>query len=162
MVDPVTLSGIFSIGKSLIEKIWPDPAKQSEALFKLQELEQKGDIAQMQAYVQVLTGQLQINLKEAEHSSLWVAGWRPAVGWVCALSLALAYVPKSLAITGMWIYQNIAIIRATADMSNFEMLVFPDLGITELIGLLMSMLGIGVMRSIDKFNKVDTKLIGDK
>lgn len=162
MVDPITISSLFSVGQSLIERIWPDPTKQAEELRKLHELEQKGDLAEMQMHVNLLLGQIEINKAEAQHKSIFVAGWRPMVGWTGAIALALAYIPKSLAITGMWIYQNIVVIQATAseDMADFRMIEFPDLGITEIIGLLGSMLGIGIMRSVDKFNGVDTKSTG--
>jgi hypothetical protein len=155
--DPI--SAAFDVGHSIIKRIWPDPADQARELFKLTELKQAGDLEKLQAHVQLMTGQMAINAKEAEHKSIFVAGWRPAVGWTGAISLALAYIPKSLAITGMWIYQNLAVIQATEDMSKFQMLVFPDLGTGEILGLLASMLGIGAMRSYDKKQGTETNSI---
>ena len=32
-------------------------------------------------------GQLEVNKTEAAHKSLFVAGWRPAIGWICGLAL---------------------------------------------------------------------------
>lgn len=157
MADPITVSTVVGVGKALIERIWPDPSEQAEQLHRLAELEQKGDLAELNAYVQLLNGQLSVNLKEAEHPSLWVSGWRPAVGWTACAALFCAYVPKAIVITSVWTYQVVAMISDTPNMTAFVLPDFPDLGIGDLIGLLGSMLGIGIMRSIDKFNRVDTK-----
>ena len=89
-MDINPLSALFDIGKIAIEKIWPDPAKQAEQLFKLEELKQKGDLAELNAHVQSLTGQLEINKTEAAHASIFVAGWRPFVGWCCGFALLYA------------------------------------------------------------------------
>lgn len=157
MTDPLTISTIAGIGKSIIERIWPDPTAQAEAQLKLAELEQKGDLAELNAYVRQLEGQLKINLEEAKNPNLFVSGWRPAVGWTACVALFVTYVPKALIVTFVWTYQVIAMIKGAPDISTLELPEFPDLGVTDLLGLLGSMLGIGIMRSVDKFNKVDTK-----
>lgn len=64
------------IGK-LLDRLIPDRAAREAAAAKLAELEQSGEL-------QTLVGQLAINKVEAAHRSLFVAGWRPAVGWICA------------------------------------------------------------------------------
>ena len=64
--DP--LSAALDVGKSLIEKIWPDPVKQSQEIRKLQELHQKGDLAVLNAEVQLLLGQINVNATEANSS----------------------------------------------------------------------------------------------
>ncbi len=40
------------------------------------------------------TAQAHINAQEATHRSLFVAGWRPAIGWICAISLAFTFIAK--------------------------------------------------------------------
>lgn len=158
--DPLTAA--FDAGKLLIEKIWPDPVAQSEQLRKLEELHQKGDLAELNAHVTLLMGQVEINKAEAQHKSLFVAGWRPAIGWVGAVSLAMAYIPKAIVMTAMWTYQCYAIIHSTpsADISFLEVPPFPDLGVMDVIGLLGSMLGIAGMRSYDKTKGVATHALG--
>lgn len=162
VVDPVTLGlgALFELGKTAIEKIWPDPTKRAEELRKLEELRQQGDLAQLNAHIQLMIGQLEVNKEEAKHPSVFVAGWRPMVGWTAAISLGLAYIPKTIALTGIWIWQAAVIIQGTTDVSKLVVPVFPDLGLTDLIGLLGSMLGVGIMRSIDKANRVETTKIG--
>jgi len=63
--DPLTAA--LDVGKSLIEKIWPDPVKQSQEIRKLQELHQRGDLAILNAEVQLLLGQINVNKAEASY-----------------------------------------------------------------------------------------------
>jgi len=105
----------------------------------------------------LMTGQLKINEAEAKHPSLFVAGWRPAVGWVGVLSLFFMYVPKAIVMTGFWCYQVYLTLSAEAGVVIPNLLPFPDLGTGDIIGLLLSILGVGAMRSYDKKNSVDTK-----
>lgn len=76
-MDPLTVTSLIGIGKSLIQRIWPDPNEQAEQLHKLSELEQKGDIAELQAYVTVLQGRLSVIKSEAESEHFLTANWRP-------------------------------------------------------------------------------------
>ena len=89
--DP--LSALFDLGKTAIEKIWPDPSKRAEELFKLEKLKQDGNLAALQAEVSLMLGQIEINKAEAQHPSVFVAGARPAVMWIGAFGLAYAAVP---------------------------------------------------------------------
>jgi len=148
-VDINPLSALFDIGKIAIEKIWPDPAKQAEQLFKLEELKQKGDLAELNAHVQSLTGQLEINKVEAAHASIFVAGARPFVMWICASSLAYAS-----------IIEPIARFIATVVFSYSG--EFPEIDTDITLQVLLGMLGLGTMRSYDKLKKTDTKSIGNK
>lgn len=81
-------------------------------------------------------GQLEVNKTEAAHKSLFVAGWRPAVGWTCCLGMA----------------SNFLIIP----MANFALaltgsaIVVPLLDTGEMMPVLMGMLGLGAMRTYEK------------
>ena len=148
--DPI--SAALSIGTTLIEKIWPDPVKQQEEIRKLQELAQAGDIAQLNAQVQLLTGQMAINSKEAEHKSIFVAGWRPFVGWVGGFALAYQFVLYPLM---LWAW---AIVDPT-NAAGFPIKPPPVLDAEELYTVLLGMLGIGAMRSFDKAKGTATQNI---
>ncbi len=142
------LDAIFQLGKSAIDKIWPDPIKRAEEIRKLEEMRQQGDLAELSAYVQLVQGQLTINAKEAEHSSIFVAGWRPFVGWVGGFSLAYAGILEPLmrfVATVMFEY--------TGD--------FPVIDTALTIQVLLGMLGIAGMRSFDKVKRTDTKSIDE-
>ena len=156
--DPLTAA--FDLGKIAIEKIWPDPTKAAEEIFKLNELKQKGNLAELNAHVQLMLGQLEINKEEAKNPNLFVSGWRPAVGWVGVIALFVMYVPKALVMTGFWCYQVYLTFTAKAGVIIPPLPVFPDLGVGDIIGLLGSLLGMAILRSKDKQNGVDTKEIG--
>ena len=70
---------------------------------------------------------------EAAHKSLFVAGWRPSIGWVC--SLGLLYNTIIANILGIWV-----------DL--------PEIDTTLLVPVMMGMLGLGAMRSYEKVNSV--------
>lgn len=91
------------------------------------------------------TGQLQINLEEAKSSSLFVAGWRPAVGWVCGFALAYQFVLQPLIAYGISIYST---------YSHNPVPPLPTLDTGSLITVLMAMLGLGGMRTFEKINGV--------
>ena len=86
--DPV--SAALDIGGKLIDRLWPDPIQAAAAKLELLKLQQSGDLAQ-------ITGQLEINKAEAQNSSVFVAGWRPAIGWVCAMALFYQYLVRPIA-----------------------------------------------------------------
>jgi|TARA_R110000796_G_scaffold214551_2_gene330498 hypothetical protein len=132
--DP--LSAALDVGKSLIEKIWPDPVKQSQEIRKLQELHQKGDLAVLNAEVQLLLGQINVNATEASHKSIFVAGWRPFVGWVCGFGLLYASVIEPL-------------MRFIATVNDYTG-TFPVLDTTITMQVLLGMLGLGLMRTKEK------------
>lgn len=154
--DPLTAA--FDLGKIAIEKLWPDPTKQADELLKLSTLKQNGNLAQLNAHVQLMMGQLEINKEEAKSHNIFIAGWRPMVGWVGAISLALMYIPKAIVITVFWCYQVYLTLHSPGVIVP-GLPPFPDLGTGDIIGLLMSILGVGAMRSWDKKNGTDTKKI---
>lgn len=134
------INAIASLGETLINKLWPDPNKRAIELRKLKELEQQGDIAALNAHVQLMVGQLELNKQEAAHKSLFVAGWRPAVGWVCALGLFWAFLLQPI---GQWVV-------AWAGVQ----VVVPVVQLDYLFELLVGMLGMGGLRTFEKLKQV--------
>lgn len=157
-LDPLT--AIFDLGKIAIEKIWPDPTQRAEELLKLETLKQNGQIAELNAVVQQMMGQLEINKAEATNPNLFVSGWRPSIGWVGSMALALAFIPKSIVLTVMWTYQCWLAFHGQA--LDVFLPPFPDLGTGDIIALLGSMLGVAGLRTYEKKLGVDTKTIGVK
>lgn len=82
-MNPLLVGPLFEFGKSLLERWMPDPAKKAEAEMELFKMAQAGDL-------QKVIGQLQVNMEEAKHSSIFVAGWRPFSGWVGGVGLLYA------------------------------------------------------------------------
>lgn len=145
--DP--LSAALELGTSVVNKIWPDPVKQAEEQRKLKELYQKGDLAELNAHVQLMLGQLEVNKAEAVHKSIFVAGWRPFIGWVGGASLAYAGIAHPMI---MWAW---SIMVATGKIpAGVEAPPYMESG---LLGTIVTgMLGIGGMRSYEKGKGVHT------
>ena len=76
-----------------------------------------------------MSAQIEVNKVEAAHKSLFVAGWRPAIGWICGL--ALLYSTIISPILGIWF-------------------TVPDVDTSLLTTVLMGMLGLGAMRTFEK------------
>lgn len=78
-MDPVTITSLIGVGKELISRVWPDPQDQAEELRKLEELRQKADLAELQAYIQVMQARLSVIQTEASSEHFLTANWRPIV-----------------------------------------------------------------------------------
>lgn len=140
--DP--LSALFDLGKTAIEKIWPDPSKRAEELFKLEQLKQSGDLAVMDAQVKLLLAQIEVNKIEAQSASLFVSGWRPFAGWIGGVAFAYSAILEPVA-------------RFVAKVCYDYQGNFPEINTELTIQVLLGMLGLGMMRSFDKKNGNDTK-----
>ncbi len=123
-MDPVT--AVTDLATTVISKIWPDKSAQ--------------EAAQLAAAVAIVQGQLDTNKAEATSSSAFTSGWRPGIGWVCALALFFQYVGRPLLEWGGIISGN----------------HFPPLpGIDDnLWQLMLGMLGLGGLRSYEKVKGV--------
>ena len=143
-IDPITAA--LGVGKILIEKIWPDPQKQAQELLKLEELHQKGNLAELNARVDLLKGQLEINKIEAGHSSIFVAGWRPFIGWVCGFGLLYASILEP-------------IMRFFAKMLGY-IGEFPVIDTTLTMQVLIGMLGLVAARTREKEKNVSKNSLG--
>ena len=133
--DPV--SAIFDLGKSAIERIWPDPIKRAEEMRKLEELKQSGDMAQLDAHVRITLAQIEVNKVSASHKSIFVSGARPAVIWSGVFSMSWAGIFHPL-LTWIW---------AFSEMPGDPP---PLIESTALSAIVTGLLGVGGMRSFDK------------
>ena len=129
--DPITAA--LELGAKLIDKLFPNPKDKAEALIKLKELEQNGDLA-------FITGQIEVNKIEAANQRIFVSGWRPFIGWVCGCALAFQLVVGP---TIVWV----AALRG-------KPMSLPTMETELLTTLLVGMLGLGGMRTVEKLNKV--------
>ena len=110
------------------EKI-KDPAEMAKISLQLSQLEHMAN-----------EGQISINKIEAAHDSLFVAGWRPFIGWVCGIAIAYAFVLQPL------IEWGIAI--AKLDIKA------PTLQVDTLYQLVLAMLGMATLRTYEKKEKI--------
>jgi len=110
----------------------PDKNKRAEA-------QEQFEGQMLVALTTLVQGQLAVNAKEAEHASIFVAGWRPAIGWICGAGLAWNFVIQPLIAWGAFIWPG------GPDLSGA-----PALEIGELMTILMGMLGLGGLRTYEK------------
>ena len=81
--------------------------------------------------------QVEVNKAEAQHRSIFVAGWRPFIGWTCGIALAYHFVLAPLIVFGVaWFGAEIP------EIPTFDM--------DSLMTVLLGMLGLGGMRTFEK------------
>ena len=80
--------------------------------------------------------QAQANVEQAKHPSLFVAGARPAIMWVCCFALAWQYILAPIASWALIIW--------------YPTITLPSLETEELTGLIMALLGLGAARTFEK------------
>ena len=140
-IDPVT--SLLNLGSKVIDRIWPDPAQAAQAKLELFKMQQSGELAVMAAETDLAKGQIGVNEKEAQSGSLFVSGWRPAIGWVCGAACAWN-----------WIGLKIALFAA-AYYGHDLRLAPADIG--EMMPVLLGMLGLGGLRTFEKAKGVAAK-----
>ena len=124
-LDPLT-AGV-DLANTIINRIWPDKTEQEKQ--------------QIAAAVMIVNGQLDINKAEAASPSVFVAGWRPFIGWVCGSACAWNWIGLSIA----------KFIALTFFAHSIEL---KPADISEMMPVLMGMLGLGTLRTYEKVKGV--------
>ena len=132
--DPVT-AAIGVVGQ-VIDRVWPDPTQANAAKLQLMQLQMSGELTQ-------LTGQMDINKAEAANPSVFVSGWRPFVGWVCGAACA-------------WNWLGLPIAKFAMTVAGHPVNISPA-DISEMMPILMGLLGLGGLRTFEKLNGVAAK-----
>jgi len=127
------IDAIASLVSTAVDKIWPDANIEAQA--KADSLK-----AELAKELQYTLGQLEINKIEAGSSSVFVAGWRPAVGWCGALGYGYEFLLRPIA-------NGIAVAYGVPP-------VFPGVEIEALTSLLFGLLGLGTLRTVEKVKGV--------
>tara|TARA_Y100000114_G_C11760930_1_gene329683 strand:- start:172 stop:594 length:423 start_codon:yes stop_codon:yes gene_type:complete len=130
------VGSLLEKGIDLIDSLYTSDSEKAEAQMKLQELAQKGDLAELNAHVSLLKGQMDINKEEAK-GNWFQAGWRPFVGWVCGIALAYVAILEP-------------ILRFVAKVFFGYTGEFPVIDTTLTMQVLIGMLGLGVYRMREK------------
>lgn len=81
--------------------------------------------------------QVEVNKAEAQHRSVFVAGWRPFIGWTCGVALAYHFILSPLILFG-------------AGWAGAEIPELPAFDMDSLMTVLLGMLGLGGMRTFEK------------
>ena len=142
-VGSVTKS-IGNLGLDIRSAITGDMKPETKA--RLEELAQKATNTSNE-------GQQVLNAIEAQSSNIFIAGWRPAIGWVCVIALFMYYVVRTTVQLSVWVFQvyhsvQLAISKGT--LLTLEIIPAPNMDISDIIGLVMALLGMAGMRSYEK------------
>jgi len=116
------LASLIGPATSLLDKVIEDKDEKNRIAFELSTLAERHA-------AELAKGQMEINKVEAAHKSLFVAGWRPSIGWCC--SLGLLYHVLIAPIAGIWVK-------------------VPEIDPSLLMTTMTGMLGLGAMRSYEK------------
>lgn len=130
--DPIT-AGIDLLSK-VIDRVLPNKVEADKAKAELLVMQTKGELDQ-------LVGQLDINKVEAGHQSIFVAGWRPFIGWVCGIALAYAALIEPI----------MRFMAKVAFSYNGE---FPVIDHDITMQVLLGLLGLGAYRSYERVQGV--------
>ena len=126
MADLFGVGEVAGLANTVINKLWPDKTAQ-----------EKQELA---AAVMVVQGQIDTNKEEAKSPSVFVSGWRPFIGWVCGVACAWN-----------WIGLKVALFIAAYFGKNLNI---TPADITEMMPVLLGMLGLGGMRTVEKIQGV--------
>lgn len=126
------LGDIIDAVGGLASEFIVDKDKKNELKVRIEELRDKAD----QRLHDELMGQIEVNKVEAGHASIFVAGWRPFIGWTGGAGLAYSFVLSPF-------------IEFAARIFGYTQ-PMPELDTGQLMTLVLAMLGVGAMRSYDK------------
>jgi hypothetical protein len=135
------------LGGGLIDKILafiPNPEEKAKA-------QQQMQAALLEAAVKAESEQRDIDKQEAASASVFVAGWRPAVGWLCVATLAWQWLLAPLL---TWCANWAALSWGWSTPQ------LPTLNSNDTQTLLYALLGIGGLRTVDKITGNDTVAVG--
>ena len=133
--DPFT--AIADVVGKVIDRVIPDKVAAQKAKDELASADAKNEFS-------LLFGQLQINMEEAKHASVFVSGWRPFIGWVCGASLAYVAILEP-------------IVRFAATVWFKYAGAFPVIDTNLTLQVLLGMLGLAGMRSFEKSKSVASR-----
>jgi hydroxyethylthiazole kinase-like sugar kinase family protein len=128
-LDITGLGAVSDLASTVINKIWPDKTEAEKQ--------------QLAAAVMVVQGQLDINKVEAANPSVFVSGWRPFIGWVCGTGCA-------------WNWVGLPVASFILTVMGKPITLSPA-NLTEMMPLLLGMLGLGALRTVEKINNVAAK-----
>jgi len=133
MAIAALLPSLLPVVGDVLDRFFPNKEEKARA-----EREIEAKLAEHLAKIDI--AQIEVNKQEAAHRSLFVAGWRPFVGWTCGLALFYTYVAQPMATFVM---------AQTGDLVQL-----PQLDLSTMMPVLLGMLGLGGLRTYEKFKGV--------
>jgi hypothetical protein len=126
MSDITGIGAVADLVNTAINKIWPDKSEQEKQA--------------LAAAVMVVQGQIDINKEEAKSPSIFVSGARPFILWTCGAGCA-------------WNWVGLPVAKFALLMAGISVQISPA-DLSEMMPLLLGMLGLGGLRTVEKLNGV--------
>ena len=140
---PALLALLSPIVGKVIDKI-PNSQEREKAKLQFEVELAKIDQTILTSLVEIDKAQAAINVEEAKHSNIFVAGWRPFIGWVCGAGFA-------------WLVLIQPILVFAFAASGHPIKDLPAIDSNLIIGMCSGMLGLGGLRSFEKYKGVARK-----
>lgn len=128
----------------IIDKVIPDVAARDAAKLELIKLQMSQDFKEVENEFQIALAQIGVNKAEAESSDFFRGGWRPAAGWVSVFGMGYMALVRPLL---PWL----------VGVMGGEVPPLPEIDMDMLYVLLTGMLGLGGLRSFDKYKGTASK-----
>lgn len=122
--DPV--SAVADLANTVVQKIWPDKTAQEQQ--------------QLAAVLAMAQAQMQVNQVEAGNEGVFVAGWRPFIGWACGMAC-------------VWDWMGLPIAKLVLGLLGHPITVSPA-DLSEMMPILMGMLGLGGLHTFERVKGV--------
>lgn len=126
----------------IVNKLIPDPVAKAQAQLQILQLQQSTEFKELDNQLAMVQSQTNTNQAEATNTSLFVAGWRPFIGWICGSGLA-------------WNFAGVPCLNAIMIIFGHPVNI-PVADLSEMMPLLIGMLGLGGMRTYEKINGVNS------
>ncbi len=143
-----TGGGIVSEVGKIVDSLHTSDEEEMQAEIEFRRL----DIEEQEINSRLLTGQMEVNKEEAKSGNIFIAGWRPAIGWISAIAIGYEFLFRPLLLWAWVILQSNGTIPLAVDPP-------PQVDSAPLFALVTAMLGISASRSWDKLKGTDTQKI---
>ena len=126
---------LLDMAGKVLDRVIPDKAAAERAKLEL------AAIAQTQEF-QLALEQIRVNVEEAKHSSIFIAGWRPFIGWTCGFAFVYSYLLLPFLMFLAYLFGTPETIAKLAKL--------PTLDLGSMLPVLLGMLGLAGMRTAEK------------
>lgn len=133
--------GVVDKVLGMVDKAIPDKNMAAQLKAQIETLRDTQAHEEAMAQVQLLLGQIEVNKTEAASASIFVAGWRPFIGWTCGVGVAYAFVVQPIMIFIAYLF-------------SYDLTKSPVLDVASLLTLLFAMLGVAGLRTTEKIKGV--------
>ena len=142
--DLTGIGSVFDFLGKAADKIWPNADEANKAKFAMFQAQQAGELAGLAQEFELMKSQIEANAVQAASPNVFVSGPRPFIMWVCGIALAYVALIEPIA-------------RFVATVAFHYAGSFPTIDTTLTTQLLFALLGLGGMRTAEKFKGVASK-----